>query len=219
MEAYIYHKKGKKYIKRDKDGNFVHVSSKSSATKFQESTPKRIIQNQFKLSERQYYVIKPIINNDSVIVSEKEISSINNKSSVDENEAAVSADAHDVNEDSLIQTINQLFDGFIAIYELANNIENYETDIKSLISKYDCMKTDIAHYMEFNKLSVVDGYKAYKMAHDLLNKRRAIKNASYKLSVFKNYFQQINTDGLADCISSINSRRYTPRILSELFND
>lgn len=171
------------------------------------------------MSERQYYVVEPIIDNDLIVVSEKEISNIDNESPINENELPAATDTFNVDEDYLINTINQLFDDFIAIYELANNIENYETGIKSLISKYDCMKTDIAHYMEFNKLSVVDGYKAYKMAHDLLNKRRAVKNASYKLSVFKNYFQQINTDGLAEYISSMNSRRYTPRILSELFND
>lgn len=60
MEVYIYHKSGKKYIKRDKNGQFVHVSNKNSATKFEEAIARRIITNQFKLVERQHYTIKPV---------------------------------------------------------------------------------------------------------------------------------------------------------------
>lgn len=205
MEVYIYHKSGKKYIKRDKDGQFVHVSSKNSATKFEEVIARRIITNQFKVSERQHYIIKPVT-----------------EPSVDKVKFTLTEEnpfTDDATDEKLIDISNHLLSGLISLNQLASDLDDYEKQLSLAMSKYDSARTDIEHYMEFNKLGAVDGYKAYKLAHDWLNKRRNIKTAVEKLRLFKEYWSKIDTQGLQARAEHIDIKQYTPRILTELFED
>lgn len=205
LEVYIYHKSGKKYIKRDKDGQFVHVSSKNSATKFEEAIARRIITNQFKVAERQHYTIKPVV-----------------EPSVDKVKFTLTEEnsfTDDATDEKLISISNHLLNGLTSLNQLASDLDEYEKQLSLAMSKYDSARTDIEHYMEFNKLGAVDGYKAYKLAHDWLNKRRDIKIAFEKLRLFKEYWSKIDTQGLQARAEHIDIKQYTPRLLTELFED
>lgn len=86
-------------------------------------------------------------------------------------------------------------------------------------SKYDCQKTDIEHYIEFNagKLNACDGYKAYKLLQDTLLERRKIKDEIQIINVVRS---RMNVEDLANIeqkIQELESRTYTPRELTYLF--
>lgn len=205
MEVYIYHKSGNKYVKRDKDGNFSHVSTKGAATKFEESIARNIIQNQFKLADRPNYSIKP--------VTEPSVNTV--KFTLVEE----SSFPDDSTDEQMITKSKCLLDSLIALTSLSNDLDYCEKQLSKSMSKYDAIRTDLSHYMEFNTLNVVDGYKAYKMYHDASVKRREIKHAYERLRIFKSYFNQINTKGLETQANNIESKQYTPRIITELFKD
>ena len=86
-------------------------------------------------------------------------------------------------------------------------------------SKYDRQKTDIEHYIEFNagKLNACDGYKAYKLLQDVLLERRKIKDEMQIINVVRD---RMNAEDLANIdqkIKELESRIYTPRELTYLF--
>lgn len=119
----------------------------------------------------------------------------------------------------MIDISNRLLHDLISLNQLASDLDDYEKQLSLAMSKYDSARTDIEHYMEFNKLGAVDGYKAYKLAHNWLNKRRDIKTAFEKLRLFKEYWSKIDTQGLQARAEHISIKQYTPRILTELFED
>lgn len=86
-------------------------------------------------------------------------------------------------------------------------------------SKYDCQKTDIEHYIEFNagKLNACDGYKAYKLLQDTLLERRKIKD---ELQIIQVVRDRMNVEDIANVeqkIKELEARTYKPRELTYLF--
>lgn len=86
-------------------------------------------------------------------------------------------------------------------------------------SKYDCKKTDIEHYIEFNagKLNACDGYKAYKLLQDTLLERRKIKD---ELQIIQVVIDRMNAEDIANVeqkIKELEARTYKPRELTYLF--
>lgn len=86
-------------------------------------------------------------------------------------------------------------------------------------SKYDCQKTDIEHYIEFNagKLNACDGYKAYKLLQDTLLARRKIKD---ELQIIQVVRDRMNAEDIANVevkIKELEARTYKPRELTYLF--
>lgn len=86
-------------------------------------------------------------------------------------------------------------------------------------SKYDCQKTDIEHYIEFNagKLNACDGYKAYKLLQDVLLERRKVKD---ELQIIQVVRDRMNAEDIANVevkIKELEARTYKPRELTYLF--
>lgn len=86
-------------------------------------------------------------------------------------------------------------------------------------SKFDCQKTDIEHYIEFNagKLNACDGYKAYKLLQDVLLERRKVKD---ELQIIQVVRDRMNAEDLANVevkIKELEARTYRPRELTYLF--
>ena len=72
---------------------------------------------------------------------------------------------------------------------------NYE--ISQELSEVESMIVDLEHYIEFSVLNARDGYVAYKKLHNLLLRRRKIKNEQKVVNMItKNY-------GIADDIKQI----------------
>lgn len=86
-------------------------------------------------------------------------------------------------------------------------------------SKYDCQKTDIEHYIEFNagKLNACDGYKAYKLLQDVLLERRKIKDEMQIINVVRDRMNAEDLANIEQKIKELESRTYTPRELTYLF--
>lgn len=53
--------------------------------------------------------------------------------------------------------------------------------LKEKLSKLDLLSIDIEHFIEFNNLNASDGYKIYKIFHELRVQRRKIKDQIYDM--------------------------------------
>ena len=86
-------------------------------------------------------------------------------------------------------------------------------------SKYDCKKTDIEHYIEFNagKLNACDGYKAYKLLQDTLLERRKIKDELQIIQVVRDRMNAEDIANVEQKIKELEARTYKPRELTYLF--
>ena len=86
------------------------------------------------------------------------------------------------------------------------------------MSQIDQEITDIQHYIEFNKFDAAQGYMAYKLLHDKLIKRRAIKDDMAKFQMLCDSKLSDIFDGTFDNkLEELNKRTYHPRVLKELF--
>lgn len=97
----------------------------------------------------------------------------------------------------------------------SNDIDRYQKQIREQLSTIDLELTDIDHYIEFNKLSASDGYKIFKLRQDKLKKRREIKDALYTCSLLKKH--SLESKKIIKEISCRERRKYTPRVMNELF--
>lgn len=86
-------------------------------------------------------------------------------------------------------------------------------------SKYDCQKTDIEHYIEFNagKLNACDGYKAYKLLQDVLLERRKIKDEIQIINIVRDRMSVDDIANIEEKIAKLETRTYQPRELTYLF--
>lgn len=85
-------------------------------------------------------------------------------------------------------------------------------------SKIDQEISDILHYIEFYSFSACDGYKLAKELKELRLKRRDIKNQLQAINIIKTHTCNMLTDGRTNkALCSIDNKQYTPRILTELF--
>lgn len=88
--------------------------------------------------------------------------------------------------------------------------ESKEQLLKQL-SECDKKLTDLDHFIEFYSLSASEGYKISKMRKDILLDRRDIKNKLRQIDISE------NIAGIADDFECIKDKKYTPRILTDLF--
>lgn len=96
--------------------------------------------------------------------------------------------------------------------------EARKEELSKEMSDIDKEITDIQHYIELNNLNAYQGFLAYKMLQGRLRKRRKIKNELHVLSQLGAC--KVDSAMLIDvqnAIKELDSRTYTPRILSELF--
>lgn len=111
--------------------------------------------------------------------------------------------------------ISDTADNLLAISRQA---ENYKRYLDECLSTIDMEIVDIEHAAEFYELNASQGYKIYKMLHDARVKRRIIKN---NMEIVKKFLgttlQSGSIESLKDCIDSIDSKTYNPRVNKELF--
>jgi hypothetical protein len=104
------------------------------------------------------------------------------------------------------------------INEFATQLEERRTLLYDKVSECDREICDIQHAAEFFNLNAAQGYKLYKMLHDVCVRRRAYKNEIQEIDLTLG--KKINKDSLADLekrLTAINNKTYKPRILKELF--
>lgn len=125
-----------------------------------------------------------------------------------------------------LETCSEDFDTSIddLISSIKSVYKNYVTDsrvnyLEQKISKLDLEIVDIQHAIEFNIVNVVGGYKYYKLMHDVLNERREAKDELQKIMLLKSMFSPSQAKNLVSSIEGINDKRYTPRVLRDLFEE
>lgn len=128
-----------------------------------------------------------------------------------------------------VSQVNQLSESSISLSfdNFADTIEKFyvefiDTDklneLRDKVSEADLKIVDIHHYIEFNKLNVVEGYKCYKMLHDILVERRKAKDELQKSQIICAALNYNKAMDLAGRLKEVDSKTYTPRILPELFD-
>ena len=97
---------------------------------------------------------------------------------------------------------------------------NQQASLNDELSNIDLEISDILHYIEFHKFSACEGYKLAKMLQVARDKRRDIKNKLDIIRIFETYkCTAISSGTLVERMDGIDTRKYKPRILNELFEN
>ena len=188
---------GKNYIGIDGNGRYAEVTDIHCAIKALIHKLNNIINNCVAPNKRN----KCKVVEASTIVSKPTVVSV--------------ADVPKVINHSVFNDIMEKFRAVATIEFEAARAEN-----NARLSQVDKEITDIQHYIEFNKLNAIEGYKAYKMLRDKLLERRAIKDDYSKFQVLTSAKVSDIFDGTLDeNLKALENKTYTPRILNELFDD
>lgn len=79
---------------------------------------------------------------------------------------------------------------------------------------------DLEHYIEFNSLNAVKGYRIYRQLRECLIRRRKIKDELMCITIFlKAEPHNIMNGNLVRQFSGLRTREYSPRVLQELFEE
>lgn len=76
---------------------------------------------------------------------------------------------------------------------------------------------DVLHAIEFNLYNARDGYKLYKLLHDLRLERRKYKDEQIIADVMKSGFASSNWELVRTRVDDLKDRQYHVRNLEELF--
>lgn len=76
---------------------------------------------------------------------------------------------------------------------------------------------DVLHAIEFNSYNARDGYKIYKLLHDLRLERRKYKDEQIIADVMKSGFANSNWELVRTRVDDLQDRQYHVREMEELF--
>lgn len=108
----------------------------------------------------------------------------------------------------------------LEIEELVKALKKRKEQLPNEQSVVDKERCDIEHYIEFNCLSASEGYKAYRMLKDCLDRRRAIKNEMEMIdSALRISVSNVKPARVAKIIHSPENKKYEPRVRKELFEN
>lgn len=97
-------------------------------------------------------------------------------------------------------------------------VDNRLRELNDALSKADLELTDMEHYIEFNTLNASRGYEAYRKMHELLLRRRGIKDEIKIVSGIKSSVPSMsNFQSMLKVIRAVEKQKYKPRVLKDLF--
>ena len=105
---------------------------------------------------------------------------------------------------------------------LGDNLPDYQNRLAEVLSDLDKEICDILHYLEFRDLDDSEMVRVCYMLQDRRRRRREIKNEIKKVSLMQSTFNRdfrLKLKQNLSCMESAKNRRYTPRILGELFEE
>lgn len=216
------------YISKDKfNGKFVSIGNKRWGCKWIEyNRIENVLRNSLSKNLRDnFYIIEVEMNNDELkdtvdyIVSGKvnkdKYISDNNSTyknlNIDKIKQEISTPIRENELDKIKKDVNLFSDTL-------KDLRKRKQELLDLQSEVDKEISDIYHYIELNNLNAYQGWLMYKMLQYRLKRRRVIKD---ELSIIKHLVKcNINTQSLSeiqDMIKNMDNRKYTPRVLSDLF--
>ena len=115
-----------------------------------------------------------------------------------------------VNYDSALAQIGSFCDLHDQLVARATWIEYNLQEVENKIQ-------DVLHAIEFNLYNARDGYKIYKLLHDLRIERRKYKDEQIIADVMKSGFANSNWELVRTRVDDLKDRQYHVRNLEELF--
>ena len=115
-----------------------------------------------------------------------------------------------VNYDSALAQIGSFCDLHDQLVARATWVEYKLQEVENKIQ-------DVLHAIEFNSYNARDGYKIYKLLHDLRLERRKYKDEQIIADVMKSGFASSNWELARTRVDDLKDRQYHVRNLEELF--
>lgn len=115
-----------------------------------------------------------------------------------------------VNYDSALAQIGSFCDLHDQLVARAPWIDHKLTEVENKIQ-------DVLHAIEFNSYNARDGYKIYKLLHDLRLERRKYKDEQIIADVMKSGFVNSNWELVKSRVDDLKDRQYHVREMEELF--
>ena len=115
-----------------------------------------------------------------------------------------------VNYDSALAQIGSFCDLHDQLVARATWVEYKLQEVENKIQ-------DVLHAIEFNSYNARDGYKIYKLLHDLRLERRKYKDEQIIADVMKSGFAGSNWELVRTRVDDLKDRQYHVRNLEELF--
>lgn len=120
------------------------------------------------------------------------------------------ADIELVNYDSALAQIGSFCELHDQLVAMATWVEYKLQEVENKIQ-------DVLHAIEFNSYNARDGYKIYKLLHDLRLERRKYKDEQIIADVMKSGFANSNWELVRTRVDNLKDRQYHVRNLEKLF--
>lgn len=117
--------------------------------------------------------------------------------------------------------VQEIIRGFEEAYEVLQKTKITHLVLQEKLSKLEFMYEDVKHYRLKKKLGTVDSYKYKKLGDDIIKKRMSVKNQLeilYKINQYRSELEK-ELKGICSTISEVRSKKYTPRMLVDLFEN
>lgn len=115
-----------------------------------------------------------------------------------------------LNSEEFIKAVNGIINNY-------NHLISHEKSLSKELSIIDKKLIDLTHYIEFTELNACEGYKAYKLMHEITKQRREVKNELATIQSLTAHIPVQKVSSFNRYITKQNNKHYTPRILTELF--
>lgn len=105
------------------------------------------------------------------------------------------------------------------VIKFIDDIETRTAELSQDLSNVDLQVTDIEHCIEFSKFNACDGYRLAKRMQDTLLARRKVKDEMHVMQLIRNHIpERQKFAGVLEAIDKMDERKYTPRVLTDLFD-
>lgn len=197
------------YYTINASNRLVATNNQEQATKFTLTKANSIIQTMVKPMQKYQYVIR-----------EDRSESVNTETAKVHKVEVSEADCFQ----TMFDTEEFAWNDYIStLIQFCSDLRQYRTNLNYLLSQVDKEICDIMHYIEFNTLDAANGYKMYKMLRDCRLRRRKIKDDLEKVNMIIPALGSAELLGnLKTCLNQMNGldhRKYTPRVLDDLFEE
>lgn len=204
MIVYVLSDGAGRYIRKDNGtGKYVSVKGEKYALQFQSAdNALKILYNSVPKTIRDNFGVEEIQIEDVKTTKDMSVvKSIINKNIID---------------DEIASWLSKV-DAFVG---LAESVETRIEELVELLSTTDKEICDIQHFIEFGKLNAYQGWLATSMLQNRLRQRRKFKDELAALNLIKSCkIESKSIENLHKAVDGLGERKYSPRVLSELFPD
>lgn len=202
MIVYVLSDGAGRYIRKDNGtGKYVSVKGEKYALQFQSAdNALKILYNSVPKTIRDNFGVEEIQIEDVKTTKDMSVvKSIINKNIID---------------DEIASWLSKV-DAFVG---LAESVETRIEELVELLSTTDKEICDIQHFIEFGKLNAYQGWLATSMLQNRLRQRRKFKDELAALNLIKSCkIESKSIENLHKAVDGLGERKYSPRVLSELF--